>query len=82
MPIKDRRIISNFPWSNMSIEEVGQSGQRKNPKRRRKKMRMAQGGRVVRLKSGVLALRFMAPRLGANETGTEASAKTPATSAP
>jgi hypothetical protein len=31
----------------MSIEEVGRSGQRENPKRRRKKMRMAWGGRVV-----------------------------------
>jgi hypothetical protein len=46
LALKDRRIKSNFPWSNMSIEEVDRSGQRKNPKRR-KKMRMARGGRVV-----------------------------------
>jgi hypothetical protein len=34
----------------MSIEELGRSGQRKNPKRRRKKIRMARGGRVVSVK--------------------------------
>jgi hypothetical protein len=32
------------------IEEVGQSVERKNPKRRRKKMRMAQGERVRMVK--------------------------------
>jgi hypothetical protein len=46
LALKDRRIKSNFSWSNRSIEEVGQSVERKNPKRKRKKMRMAQRGRV------------------------------------
>jgi hypothetical protein len=31
----------------MLIEEVGQSGERENPRGRRKKMSMARGGRVV-----------------------------------
>jgi hypothetical protein len=31
----------------MSIEEVDRSGEKENPRGRRKKMSMAQGGRVV-----------------------------------
>jgi hypothetical protein len=31
----------------MSIEEVGRSEERKNPRGRRKKMSMARGGRVL-----------------------------------
>jgi hypothetical protein len=51
----------------MSIEDVGRSGQRKNPKRRRNKMRMAREERVELIKECGLAPRSMTPRLGAKE---------------
>jgi hypothetical protein len=73
LALEDRRIKSNFSRSNRSIEEVGRSVQRKNPKRRRKKMRMARRGRGGWLKRG-----FLAPRHGANDAG----AKSPSTSTP
>ena len=40
------RIKSKFPRSNMPICEVGQSGERKNPRGRRKKRKKARGGRL------------------------------------
>jgi hypothetical protein len=55
----------------MSIEDVGRSGQRKNPKRRRNKMRMAREERVELIKELIkecgLAPRSMTPRLGAKK---------------
>jgi hypothetical protein len=43
LALEDRRIKSNFSRSNRSIEEVDRSVQRKNSKRRRKKMKIARG---------------------------------------
>ena len=37
LALEDLRIKSKFPRSNMSIHEVGRSGERKNPRGRRKK---------------------------------------------
>jgi hypothetical protein len=55
--LEDQRIKSNFSQSNRTIEEVGRSVQRKNPKSGRKKTRMSrgEGGRCM-------APRSMAPR--------------------
>jgi hypothetical protein len=46
LTLEDLRIKSNFPRSNMPIREVGRSGERKNPKGRRKKMRKTRARRV------------------------------------
>ena len=42
--LEDLRIKSKFPRSNMPIREVGQSGERKNPRGRRKKARAGRLG--------------------------------------
>jgi hypothetical protein len=46
LALEDLRIKSKFPWSNMPICEVGRSGERKNPRGRRKKRKKPRAGRV------------------------------------
>ena len=46
LALEDLRIKSKFSRSNMSIREVGRSGERKNPRGRRKKRKKAQAGRL------------------------------------
>ena len=46
LALKDLRIKSKFPRSNMPIHEVGRSGERKNPRGRRKKRKKAQAGKL------------------------------------
>jgi hypothetical protein len=47
LALEDLWIKSNFSRSNMPIHEVGRSGERENPRGRRKKMRKTQAGRGV-----------------------------------
>ena len=44
LALEDLRIKSKFPRSNMPIRKVGRSGERKNPRGRRKKRKKAQAG--------------------------------------
>jgi len=46
LALEDLWIKSKFPRSNMSIREVGLSGERKNPRGRRKKRKKAWAGRL------------------------------------
>ena len=46
LALKDLRIKSKFPRSNMPIREVGRSRERKNLRGRRKKRRKARAGRL------------------------------------
>ena len=64
--LEDLQIKSKFPRSNMLIREVGRSGERKNPRGRRKKRKKARTGR---LGPG------LKHHLGAIDHGTELSAK-------
>ena len=50
LALEDLRIKSKFPRSNMPIREVGQSGERKNPRERRKKRKK---GRAEKLRVGL-----------------------------
>ena len=43
LALEDLQIKSNFPWSNMSIREVGQSGERKKPEREEEEKEEASG---------------------------------------
>ena len=66
LALKDLQIKSKFPRSNMPIREVGRSGERKNPRGRRKKRKKA---RVGRLGPG------LKHHLGAIDPGTKLGAK-------
>ena len=46
LALEDLRIKSKFSRSNMLIHEVGRSGERKNPRGRRKKRKKARAGRL------------------------------------
>ena len=46
LALEDLRIKSMFPRSNIPIREVGRSGERKNPRGRRKKKKKARAGRL------------------------------------
>ena len=46
LALEDLQIKSKFPRSNMPIREVGRSGERKNPRGRRKKRKKAWAGRL------------------------------------
>ena len=71
LALKDLRIKSKFPWSNMPIREVGQSGERKNLRGRRKKRKKDRAGR---LRSG------LKHKLGVSHPGAKLGAKLPAMS--
>ena len=46
LALEDLWIKSKFLRSNMPIREVGRSGERKNPRGRRKKMKKVRAGRL------------------------------------
>jgi len=46
LALEDLQIKSKFPRSNMPICEVGRSGERENPRERRKKRKKARVGRL------------------------------------
>ena len=46
LALEDLWIKSKFSRSNMPIREVGRSGERKNPRQRRKKRKKARAGRL------------------------------------
>ena len=66
LALEDLQIKLKFPRSNMQIHEVGRSGERKNPRGRRKKRKKA---RVGRLGPG------LKHHLGAIDHGAELGAK-------
>ena len=91
LTLKDLRIKSEFPRSNMPIREVGQSGERKNPRGRRKKRKKAQAGRLgAGLKyhlgaidlGAVLDVNNYGAKLDANNHGVKLGAKVPRSTAP
>ena len=82
LALEDLRIKSKFPRSNMPIREVGQSGERKNPRGRRKKRKKARTGRLnAGLKHHIGANNHDA-KLDANNHGAKLGAKVPAKSPP
>jgi len=64
LALEDLRIKSKFLRSNVSIREVGRSGERKNPRGRRKKRKKARAGR---LGAGL----DLGAKLGANNHGAK-----------
>jgi hypothetical protein len=75
LALKDLRIKSKFSRSNMSILEVGRSGENKNPRGRRKKKEEAsarKGGDHFKKHNGATYLGAM---LGANSYGAKLGAK-------
>jgi len=79
LALEDLQIKSKFPRSNMPIHEVGRSGERKNPRGRRKKMKKP---RTERLGAGLKHHLDAVPdannhgaRFGANNHGAKLDAK-------
>ena len=82
LALEDLRIKSKFPRSNISIREVGQSGERKNPRGRRKKRKKVRAGRLgAGLKHHLGAIdpgaKIYGAKLGARIYGAELPAKSP-----
>ena len=78
LALKDLRIKSKFLRSNMPIHEVGRSGERKNPRGRRKKRKKARTGRLgPGLNGRDLGARNYGVELGARVTGAELPAMSP-----
>ena len=84
LALEDLRIKSKFSRSNISISEVGRSGERKNPRGRRKKKKKARAGRLgTGLKhhlgaidlGAVLGVNNHGAKLGANNHGAKLGAK-------
>ena len=75
--LEDLRIKSKFLRSNMMICEVGQSGERKNPRGRRKKGKKARAGRLGAGLKHHLGVRIYGVKLGARIYGAELPAKSP-----
>ena len=78
LALEDLRIKSKFSRSNMPIREVGRSGERKNPRGRRKKRKKA---RAERLGAG-LKHHLDAIDLGVVLAANNHGAKVPAKSLP
>ena len=77
LALEDLRIKSKFPRSNMSIREVGRSGERKNTRARRKKRKKA---RAARLGAGLkhhLGAIYVGAVLDTNNHGAKVPAKSP-----
>ena len=72
--LEDLRIKSKFPRSNMTIREVGRSGERKNPRMRRKKRKKTRAGRVDAGLKQDLGAKLGANDLGINGNDVEVSA--------
>ena len=72
LALEDLRIKSKFSMSNMSIREVGRSGERKNPRGRRKKTRAGRLGAGLKHHLGAIDLGAV---LGANNHGAKLDAK-------
>ena len=82
LALEDLWIKSKFPRSNMPIREVGRSGERKNPRGRRKKRKKARAGRLgTGLKQQLGAIdhgsKIYGAELGARIYGAELPAKLP-----
>ena len=75
LALEDLRIKSKFPRFNMPIREVGRSGERKNPRGRRKKRKKARTGRLgIGLKHHLDAI-DLGVALDANNHGAKLGAK-------
>ena len=81
LALEDLQIKLKFPRSNMPIREVGRSGERENPRGRRKKRKKARTGRLgpgLKHKLGAeLDARSYSTELGARVTGAELPAMSP-----
>ena len=86
LALEDQRIKSKFPRSNMPIREVGRSGERKNPRGRRKKRKKARAGKLwpgLKHKLGAshpdveLGAKIYGAELGARVTGAELPTMSP-----
>ena len=86
LALEDLRIKSKFLRSNMPIREVGRSGERKNPRGRRKKRKKARAERLgLGLKHHLdaidhgakLGAKIYGAELGVRVTGTELLAMSP-----
>ena len=86
LALEDLRIKSKFSRPNIPIREVGRSGERKNPRGRRKKRKNARAERLgpgLKHHLGVidhgvkLGARIYGAKLGARIYGTELPAKSP-----
>ena len=84
LTLEDLRIKSKFPRSNMPIREVGRSGERKNPRGRRKKRKKAWAGRLgaglkhhlgAKIYGVKLGAKIYDAKLGATIYGAKLSAK-------
>ena len=77
LALEDLRIKSKFPRSNMLIREVGRSGERKNPRGRRKKRKKARAGRLGPGLKHHLGARIYGAKLGARIYDAELPDKSP-----
>ena len=86
LALKDLRIKSKFPRSNMPIHEVGRSGERKKPEREEKEEEEGSGRKVgVGLKHQLgashpgaeLGAKICGAKLGARVTGANLPAMSP-----
>ena len=86
LALEDLQIKLKFPRSNMPIREVGRSGERENPRGRRKKRKKARPGRLgpglkhhlgARIYSAELGARIYDAELSARVTGAELPAMSP-----
>ena len=77
LALEDLRIKSKFSRSNIPIREIGRSGERKNPRWRRKKRKKARVGRLGAGLKHHLAAIDIGAKLDAKIYGAELSAKSP-----
>ena len=72
--LEDLRIKSKFSRSNMLIREVGQSGERKNPRGRRKKRKKPRSERLDGRLKHHLGANNPGAKLGTNDPGAKVAA--------
>ena len=77
LTLEDLRIKSKFARYNMPIREVGRSGERKNPRGRRKKRKKARAGRLEPGLKHHLGAIDIGAKLDARIYGTKLAAKSP-----